>query len=473
MVQQPLPVPPPQSRETRMDQSRPSHTPRRPNENDDNTFSDADQWEQWIKEYAPRNLSRSQRKQWITDRELDRGAILPNIPRQIKQAINTTPHLQDGEIIHVQKPNGEAFYARLQKRLGQLDLLHVLFLDASRYPHSTGLKEVLRNNMQVTRVALWEALNRHYQAPLSGDTPDEEVSRTSIIGPTTTAFPLNDGWYLRGQHPRKDEEDNGPPRSLSDLTIHTMTDTLTKQVTKGVRPNCEKNWEEKWPRAYAGDWTAIWKSIGTPLSDPTEENAWKRLLQRAWDARNRHPKKTDKTCRLLCGYNDESMLHMVKCPHATPFWKACAAFSKNILQTEIHPRGIYEAVVFNTAGSSAKMLPESTRAFLRHAVGRFYAAVTAIKEEGGIFRWQTTYHWTLLKFRDAAMRWACGIKLQFARRRFSHLTEHVPQATLSLYPALITFRNEGRSFSVASALTQEINRAEAAALGRAEANTGQ
>ena len=119
-----------------------------------------------------------------------------------------------------------------------------------------------------------------------------------------------------------------------------------------------------------------------------------------------------------------------------------------------------------------KMLPESTRAFLRHAVGRYYAAVTAINEEGGVFRWQTTYHWTLLKFRDAAVRWACGVKLQFARRRFSHLTEHVPQATLSLYPTLITFGSEGRSFSVASALTQEIDRAEADAQGRAAANTG-
>ena len=61
---------------------------------------------------------------------------------------------------------------------------------------------------------------------------------SAVIGPTTTAFPLNDGWYI-GDEPKKP---SGEDRRLSELTIHEMTQFFTRRITDGVRPNCEKNW---------------------------------------------------------------------------------------------------------------------------------------------------------------------------------------------------------------------------------------
>ena len=163
---------------------------------------------------------------------------------------------------------------------------------------------------------------------------------------------------------------------------------------------------------------------------------------------------------------------MIRCPNAKSYWLACLDFCKKVLGYEIEPMGIYEAIVFNTAGSSDVMLPETTRAFLRHAVGRYYAAVTQVHREGAVFRWQSTFHWALLKFRDAAMRWAYAIKLQFACRAFSDLTQTVADETLAKYPDLITFKSNRSTFHVTQQFQNAINAAEAAATTRLRATTG-
>ena len=65
-------------------------------------------------------------------------------------------------------------------------------------------------------------------------------------------------------------------------------------------------------------WKAVWHSIGTPLSDPTEEKAWRKFLHRAINAKNRHPSAPDHDCRFKCGCKDESMIHLLKCPAVKP-----------------------------------------------------------------------------------------------------------------------------------------------------------
>ena len=243
--------------------------------NDDNDFSSVDQWQKWISDYAPTDLHGNARDDWIDDRELDLGAIASDIPRRVKRAIIHLPTFEDGQIVHVERPNGEPYYARLQLRTGRQDLLHVLFLDISGFPHVTGRKIRLTPATKLTHVALWKALNKHYQSPLSGDVAPPERDRTAIIGPTTTAFPLNEGWHLESQHPRTDGKDDGPPRCLSDLTIHEMCLTLTKAITKDVRPSCESNWPAKWPRAFLPPFSAIWPTITTPLCRSMKW-AWRR-----------------------------------------------------------------------------------------------------------------------------------------------------------------------------------------------------
>ena len=49
---------------------------------------------------------------------------------------------------------------------------------------------------------------------------------TTILGPVAGAFPLNEGWHMKGQTPRKPQigKDFGDDlRRLSDLTIHEIT----------------------------------------------------------------------------------------------------------------------------------------------------------------------------------------------------------------------------------------------------------
>ena len=65
----------------------------------------------------------------------------------------------------------------------------------------------------------------------------------------------------------------------------------------------------------------------------------------------------------------------------------------------------------------------------QHAVGQYYAAATKVAIDGVIFVWQSTYHTLLTKFREACARWALAIKLQYAHRAHSNLTEGVAQET--------------------------------------------
>ena len=185
----------------------------------------------------------------------------------------------------------------------------------------------------MTKAAIWQQLNRQYHTPYAGEVGNEiPMYKNAIIGPVTEAFPANEGWYAEGQKPRKSvgrkkaaageesaSEDEGgvegDPRALSDLTIGAMTRVLTRRITEGVRPNCEANWVLAWQRAFGGPmpfqpkWKEIWPSLGTPLSDPSEEKAWRKLLHRAWNAKNRHPKEPDKACTLVRYQGNISLIY--------------------------------------------------------------------------------------------------------------------------------------------------------------------
>jgi hypothetical protein len=272
-----------------------------------------------------------------------------------------------------------------------------------------------------------------------------------------------------------------------------MTKVFTSRLSKdGVsiedaRPNCEAKWARKWPDPiYANllkssrHWDTIWGSIGTPFSDPTEEKAWCKLLHRAWNAANRHPTAPHHDCRLGCGDKDESMLHMLTCPHAAPLWRACVAFTNQLLNYE---RGKEqgggcapgpqiarhtEAVLFNTV--SKQLLPEQARAFLRHTLGQYYAEATRVQEHGTTFRWQHVHARALSRFRDAVIRWAKKIQLLYATRKYSTLTKQVPREVLFYYPQLVEFEEADMSFSVSRALNDAVKNAEDAAEARVAQN---
>ena len=135
------------------------------------------------------------------------------------------------------------------------------------------------------------------------------------------------------------------------------------------------------------------RSIGTPISDPTEENAWHRLLHRNIASKNRFPKEPDPSCRHKCGCQIERMTHTLNCMHVQPLWNACMELCERALGNPRFGRmgetHVLEAVIFNVHDS--KLVNETTRAFLRHAVGQWYADITKTALEGAIFVWQHTY----------------------------------------------------------------------------------
>ena len=269
--------------------------------------------------------------------------------------------------------------------------LHLLWLDLSRFPHHTGQVVQLHHSMQLTHVALWSNLNKQYRQPYSGDpAPDEEETKVSIIGPTTSAFPLDRGWYMQGHTPKTDD---GSPRKLSQLTIHEMCTHLTERLFGDERPNCETNWQLRWPRQFLFKWSDVWRSIGTPISDPTEENAWRRLLHRNIASKNRFPNEPDPSCRHKCGCQIERMTHTLNCMYIQPLWNACMEFCERALGNprfgQMGETHVLEAVIFNVHDS--KLVNETTRAFLRHAVGQWYADITKTALEGATFVWQHTY----------------------------------------------------------------------------------
>jgi hypothetical protein len=126
------------------------------------------------------------------------------------------------------------------------------------------------------------------------------------------------------------------------------------------------------------------------------------------------------------------------------------------------------AILFNTVGK--KLLPEQARAFLRHALGQYYAEATWVQEHGTTFRWQRVYARALSRFRDAVIRWAKKIQLLYATRKYSTLTEQVPREVLFYYPQLVEFEEADLSFSVSRAFNDAVKKAEEAAEARVAQN---
>ena len=192
-------------------------------------------------------------------------------------------------------------------------------------------------------------------------------------------------------------------------------------------------------------WSDVWSSFGTPLSDPTEEKAWRRLVHRAIDAKNRHSKSPtnpnpDHKCRLRCGERDESMLHMITCKHSRPYWTACFDFCHKVLGATQY-LGVIDAVIFNMHQNT--LLGEAVRAFLRHAVGKWYASMTAVFREDKVFVWEATFLWTVQGFRAAVLRRCYNIKKHYANRVHTNLVAVVSEEERAKYPTLVSIQQDG------------------------------
>ena len=421
-------------------------------------FYSTDEWSEWFTQLMPQELNgkRIRQDEWRDERERDLPIIKMSVPKPVRDALaKPTGAHAEGEIILVtSSATGEEAYVRHHTD-GTLD---ELWLDTSGYPHATGNTLLLSDQQDSTKVALWTGLNKHYRLPYAGDNDDTPEERSSIIGPTTRAFPLNDGWHPNDTPARKARDQ---PKRLSDLTIHEMTVIFTERITKDVRPNCEAKWQLKLPHIRAdwpSVWPKVWSSLGTPLSDPTEERAWRRLLHRAIDARNRHP-HGDHSCRLLCGCTNESMLHMVRCPWVAQLWQACFKFATGVLKVAPRTLETERAIIFNM-GTDNKPLPLATRALLRHAVRWWYADLTHINQTpGSHLMWEHTFCRTLEGLRDATLRHARAIRLHYIHRAHTNLQGIVSESERAKFGQLVTIHLDG-TYELTAAFSNAVKAAQ-------------
>ena len=224
------------------------------------------------------------------------------------------------------------------------------------------------------------------------------------------------------------------------------------------RPNCEANWQSR-IRGPPIPWEKIWPTLGTPLSDATEERNWRKLLHRAIFVRNRDPKGPQE-CRLKCPCKDESMLHLITCRYTRPLWVAVANFTHTVLGIErvLHMDSF---IIFNTI--RGEMISTEACAFVRHAVNRFYRDFAMVDTHDRYFLWERTFADSMHSFRNAVLAWAQSIRIFTANRRYTKQKKQVSQDTLTQFNKLVTFSDEGLTFTLTPAFQHAITQAEAAA----------
>ena len=151
---------------------------------------------------------------------------------------------------------------------------------------------------------------------------------------------------------------------------------------------------------------------------------------------------------------------MLRCTHVRPYWRACETFAIDVLNVKPRTFDPIEAAVFNV-DRNLKLINEASRAFFRHAVRWWYAALTRVHREGAVFVWQSTFYKTLTKFREAVIRYAAQIRRHYVHRKHTNLTAIVPTSQRARFNTLIAIQPDG-TYTLTDALTQAIQDAKLA-----------
>ena len=133
---------------------------------------------------------------------------------------------------------------------------------------------------------------------------------------------------------------------------------------------------------------------------------------------------------------------MLTCKEPMHVWKACTSFCNNILNEQI--RLPLEAAVFNVPNHhSKKLISLLAQAVFRHAVGQWYADMTAVGTRKAIFHWQSTFYNALLRLRAALLRFAYAIRRLHVQRAYTNLTNVVDDMTRAQFSPLLTLNRDG------------------------------
>ena len=416
---------------------------------DEGTPFSSDHWETFAHQLAPPSLRNSSAvHEFVDDRLKDLPKILKAVPHEIlaQASAPIPPNLHDGAIVLLLDPINpqNAHWAVTHKTQESNYIMHELHLDTSRTPHRTG--QIINHTsptspLTIIPAALW--------TPFPHNTHTPPLHKCQILGPLNNAYPLDDGWLL------PDSPSHARHIRLSQLSISTITHHLTRKRVGTVQPHCERNWATRVD--YHLNWTLIWNSLSTPLSDTLEEKQWYKLLHRDIFVRNRQ-NKGPTNCR-LCHSEKESQLHLFRCRHTRPYWRALMNFLHSI---DIPAPSHTERALIFGLWSDNELGPPEARALLRHGFRIFYRDFTKVDTAKHLFTWQCTYASTLRVFHMATIRRAHSIRKLHASRHFSHISYEPNKRILEDFPNLINIAPDG-NFHISSTLQTTLSDAKTAA----------
>ena len=349
---------------------------------------------------------------------------------------------------------GEGVYLRIEGNVS-----HVQWLDIRNGPHDTGetMSVFALRNHSIVDVAIWlKILDEDHEVRDAGDDAEKEP-RTSLhlIGPADRAFPAMDTW-------KPHDAPTKPPGLLigtpAHLSIRRLTHLFQYRHAHGERPSCEELWQGQFPGPPI-PWAEIWPSLGTPLSDATEEKHWRKLLHRAIFTHTRDPKVSSK-CRLGCGA-DEHQRHLCECRVSRRYWDAVFSFIRTVLGAPT-PQRRTEAIVLNR-WSANTIGPVEACAFIRHAFGVLYCALSAVDLKNRRFVWEFAFERLMLAFQNAVLRYGQRILRFHNSRHYSGAQDTVPLEVCTQFKSLLSIDGSNGGSTHQFALTPAFKQAIAAA----------
>jgi len=314
-------------------------------------------------------------------------------------------------------------------------IIHEITLDVNGYPHRTG-NTIPLTKYEISAAATWNAPPDVEHSPDNNEHQPKDPTTIRIAGPISSAFPPFEGWYLPGKQ---------TSNLANIMSISTLTAYLTEQHVGDTRPSAETNWHStKHAVSFPIPWQRIWKSFGTPLSDPTEEKVWRKLVNRALNVRNRDSRATSKLCRLGCKC-EESQRHLAQCPFTATLWIRLREFLNSLpgrdkLDTKFT---LPQTIIFNIHPNKAEKKIEDMRlidplaaAAIRHMWNQLYYALTFFELHNRPFSTDHIFHRTLLSLRDAAFRLARKYIIEKIHHRYKATKQPSPVLNPILEPLL-------------------------------------
>ena len=158
----------------------------------------------------------------------------------------------------------------------------------------------------------------------------------------------------------------------------------------------------------------------------------------------------------MCNVEEESMLHIVRCRAAKPFWNKVFHFIRTVLHCP-DPALRDQAIILNRWKRDDVGPPEAC-ACIRHAVGAFYRDFTLIDTLNKPFNPSKTFHRAVSSFHKAVVRYGVTIHKHYLANVNSPRKAGVSKAVAKQFPSLIAF-DDRFAHSLSPALTDAVNKA--------------